>query len=113
VFTAPEGGPIRHHNFSVRHYRPAVARAELPSALRFHDLRHSAAAIGIDQGCNEKQLSTWLGDTSRALERYKHLFDGHEDALTERMDAIMVEALGSPLGPQGVPTPVAPPAAGR
>ncbi len=89
VFTAAEGGPVRHHNFYVRHYKPAVLAAGLPSELRFHDLRHSAAAIWIDQGCNEKQLATFLGDTSRAIERYKHLFDGHEEALMEWVNATM------------------------
>ncbi len=31
VFTAAEGGPVRHHNFYVRHYKPAVLAAGLPS----------------------------------------------------------------------------------
>ncbi len=45
-------------------------------------------AILIDQGCNEKQLQVILGDTSRAIKRYKHLFDGHEEALMSRLDAL-------------------------
>ncbi|MBO0729269.1 MAG: tyrosine-type recombinase/integrase [Acidimicrobiaceae bacterium] len=88
VFTAPAGGPLRHHNFYMRSYRQAVEAAGLPAGLRFHDLRHTAAAILIDQGCNEKQLQVILGDTSRAIERYKHLFDGHEEALMGRLDAV-------------------------
>jgi integrase len=72
VFTAPGGGPIRHHNLYMRHFKPAVTDAWLEPALRFHDLRHTAAIL-IDQGCNEKQLQVILGDTSRAIERYKHL----------------------------------------
>jgi integrase len=88
VFTAPAGGPIRHHNFYMRSYRRAVEAAGLPPELRFHDLRHTAAAILIDQGCNEKQLQVILGDTSRAIERYKHLFDGHEEALMGRLDVL-------------------------
>ena len=27
VFTAPDGGPLRHHNFYARHFRPAVVAA--------------------------------------------------------------------------------------
>jgi integrase len=103
VFTAAEGGPIYHRNFYQRHYKPAIERAELPAGLRFHDLRHTAAAIWIDQGCNEKQLSSFLGDTSRAIDRYKHLFEGHEEALMRQVDATMVAALGSSWGPGGVP----------
>ena len=111
VFTAAEGGPIRHRNFYRRHYKPAVIAAELPVDLRFHDLRHTAAAILIEQGCNEKQLSTFLGDTSRAIERYKHLFDGHEDALMGRVDDTLAATLVSLWGPDGVPTPL--PSAGQ
>jgi integrase len=103
VFSAAEGGPIRHRNFYRRHYKAAVVKAELPAGLRFHDLRHTAAAVWIDQGCNEKQLATFLGDTSRAIERYKHLFEGHEDDLMARVDAAMVGALRSPRGPRAVP----------
>jgi hypothetical protein len=29
-----------------------------------------------------------LGDTSRVIDRYKHLFDGHEEALIGRLDAL-------------------------
>ena len=38
MFSAAKGGPVRHHNFYMRHYKPAVVRAELPEALRFHRL---------------------------------------------------------------------------
>jgi integrase len=56
VFTAKEGGPIRHRNLCRRHFRPAVERARtkaikedrkdeaVPEDLRFHDLRHTWAA---------------------------------------------------------------------
>lgn len=37
VFTAPDGGPLRHHNFYARHFRPAVVAAGLPERMRFHD----------------------------------------------------------------------------
>ncbi len=45
VFTTSEGGPIRHRNFMARHYKPAVRQAGLPTSLRFHDLRHTAASL--------------------------------------------------------------------
>ncbi|HUP68359.1 MAG TPA: tyrosine-type recombinase/integrase [Acidimicrobiales bacterium] len=37
VFTAPGGGPLRHHNFYRRHFKPALAAAGLPQRVRFHD----------------------------------------------------------------------------
>jgi hypothetical protein len=45
--------------------------------IRFHDLRHAAAAIWIDLGRGPKQLQASVADTSRAIERDEHLFDGH------------------------------------
>jgi len=50
VFTATECGPLRLRNFYARHFRPAVARARLPKQLRFHDLRHTCAALLIANG---------------------------------------------------------------
>jgi integrase len=41
AFAAPDGGPLRHHNFYARHFRPAVTAAKLPEETRFHDLRHT------------------------------------------------------------------------
>ena len=50
VFTSPDGGPLRHRNFYGRFYKPAVSRAELDPRTRFHDLRHTAAALMIAEG---------------------------------------------------------------
>jgi len=62
VFTAHEGGPIRHRNFMGRHFKPAVvATAGLPAGLRFHDLRHTAASLLISLGANPKQIQDRLG----------------------------------------------------
>jgi integrase len=47
VFTAPKGGPLRHNNFYQRIFCPALARAGLPTPVRFHDLRHTCAALLI------------------------------------------------------------------
>jgi len=89
VFTAPGGSPVRHRNFMARHFRPAVDAAELPDRLRFHDLRHSCAAILTAQGWNPKQIQMRLGHATirTTLDRYGHLFDGHDADLLEDLDA--------------------------
>jgi integrase len=52
VFTGRNGSALRHNLFYVRHFKPAVIRAGLPSAFRFHDLRHTCAALLIAQGAH-------------------------------------------------------------
>ncbi|HYN35363.1 MAG TPA: site-specific integrase [Actinomycetota bacterium] len=89
IFTAPEGGPVRHHNFMRRHYYPAASTSGLPEGLRFHDLRHTCAAILTGQGWNPKQIQSRLGHASirTTLDRYGHLFEGHDEQLLEKLDA--------------------------
>ncbi|MFN2489886.1 MAG: tyrosine-type recombinase/integrase [Actinomycetota bacterium] len=109
VFSAPEGGPVRHHNMMVRHFRPTVRRlAEdpalaFPGDLRFHDLRHSCAAILIGQGWSPKAIQDRLGHASirTTLDRYGHLFEGHDAELLERLETF---ANGDEMGTrQGSP----------
>jgi integrase len=83
LFTAPGGGPVRHHNFMIRHFYPATRASKMPEGLRFHDLRHTCAAILISQGWSAKQTQERLGQASirTTLDRYGHLFEGHDAEL--------------------------------
>ena len=89
VFTAAEGGAVRHHNFMRRHFYPAAREAGMPDGLRFHDLRHTCAAILTAQGWNPKQIQMRLGHATirTTLDRYGHLFEGHDQELLDRLDA--------------------------
>ncbi len=98
LFTAGEGGPIRHPNFYQRHFRPAVVRTALPGNLRFHDLRHTCAAILIAEGWSMEQVKRHLGHSTIRVtsDRYGHLFEGHDEALLERLDERFREGRVSP-----------------
>ncbi|MGH2774739.1 MAG: tyrosine-type recombinase/integrase [Actinomycetota bacterium] len=63
VFTSRDGGPVRQRNFRRRHFKPAATEADL-TGIRFHDLRHSCAAILIQLGWNPKQIQDRLGHAS-------------------------------------------------
>ncbi len=63
VFTAPEGGPLRRTNVRRREWLPAV-RASVGEPLRFHDLRHTHAALLIAQGEHPKVIQLRLGHSS-------------------------------------------------
>jgi integrase len=66
VFTAPGGGPLNHRNFYRRHFRRAVTAAGLPERLRFHDLRHTCAALLISQGAHTRSRSCIASGTPRS-----------------------------------------------
>ena len=82
AFTSAEGTPLRR-NFYHRHDKPAVHAAGLPEGLRFHDLRHTCAAMLIAQGAHPKEIQERLGHSTIRLtfNRYGHLFPSLDDRL--------------------------------
>lgn len=88
VFTAPSGRPLRHNLFYARTFKPAVVRAGLPEGLRFHDLRHTCAALLIAQGAHPKAIMERLGHSSIqvTLDRYGHLLPSLDESLTEGLE---------------------------
>ncbi len=89
VFTAIQGGPIRQTNFRRRHWQPAV-RASIGGQCRFHDLRHTHAALMISQGEHPKVIQSRLGHASisTTLDTYGHLFEGLDEAAADRLNAV-------------------------
>ncbi len=87
----PSGAPIRHANFYRRYFKPAVAAALPPDkhGVRFHDLRHTCAALLIGAGAHPKAIQERLGHKSitMTLDRYGHLLPGLGDALADALDA--------------------------
>ena len=92
VFTAEKGGVLRPSNFRTKVWLPAVRAAGL-APLRPHDLRHTAVALWIAASANPKEVSVRAGHTSVAftLDRYGHLFEGHDQELRDRLDAMLAE----------------------
>ena len=88
VFTSPDGDVLNHKNFYRRTFKPAVARRRLPARTRFHDLRHTCAALCIALGAHPKAIQERLGHSSITvtLDRYGHLFPKLDETLTDRLD---------------------------
>src|SRR5204863_8401607 len=97
------GQPLRHNPFYRRHFKRTVRGYEkkdgtkIPGALpatkyglRFHDLRHTCAALSVAAGAHVKLISARLGHSSVqiTLDRYAHLFPSVEEALAEQLDAL-------------------------
>jgi integrase len=98
VFAGAGGGTLRAAAWRSRFWTPATRAAGL-APLRVHDMRHTAVALWIAAGANPKQLAAWARHTSVAvvLDRYGHLFEGHEAAVLSRLDAF-AECVSVPLG---------------
>jgi integrase len=94
VFTSDKGGILRTSNFRTKVWLPAVRAAGL-APLRPHDLRHTAVALWIAAGANPKEVSVRAGHTSVSftLDRYGHLFEGHDLELRDRLDTMLAEGL--------------------
>lgn len=88
VFTSPEGEPLRRRNFWERTWRPAVVAADLDPRPRFHDLRHTHAAMLISSGVPMKAIQERLGHSSivMTMDRYGHLLADLDDALLAVLD---------------------------
>jgi integrase len=99
VFTMKNGQLLRHNLVYNRYFKRAVLgdpKRGIPPALpaekrglRFHDLRHTCASLGIAAGAHPKLISAQLGHStvSITLDRYGHLFPSMQQALAEALDA--------------------------
>jgi hypothetical protein len=89
---------------AVSTVRPRV-EASVGPPLRFHDLRHSHAAMLIASGEHPKVFQSRLGHTSIAttLNTYGHLIEGLDEAAADRLDAMRDEARAAQVRPNVVP----------
>jgi integrase len=63
-------------------------RAGLPDTLRFHDLRHTCAALLIAQGAHPKEIQERLGHSTIQLtfDCYGHLLPSLDERLRDGLD---------------------------
>lgn len=82
---------MRRTNFRRRVWLPAV-RSSVGEPFRFHDLRHTHAAMLIAQGEHPKVIQLRLGHSSIqvTLDTYGHLFEGLNEAAADRLDAALL-----------------------
>lgn len=100
VFTAAEGGPIRHSNFMRRNFLPALAKAGIQN-FTFHELRHTAVSHLIASGANILTISKIVGhaNPSITLNVYSHLLpdalEGVKKAMDENFESAWTERMAS------------------
>lgn len=85
VFPASDGSVADHANTVKRHFLPLCKKAG--AKLRWHDLRHFAVSLWIEQGFSIKEVMTFAGHASvqMTMERYGHLFPSpdHQKAMEQ------------------------------
>lgn len=100
IFASPEAHPMRKRNFYHRVWHPAREAADL-DGLHFHELRHTAASIAIAAGADILTLARRLGHAkpSYTMDLYGHWYPDRDDALRDRLTAMMDQDSLSPQGP--------------
>jgi len=92
IFHNRAGNPIYHQNMMTREFHPALERAGI-RRVRFHDLRHTFAALMISMDANMKWLQHQMGHASitTTMDRYGHLLPDAHNAMGQKMDALLFE----------------------
>jgi integrase len=89
VFTTPTGTPVDPRNMH-REFKAMLAGAKLP-AIRFHDLRHTAATLLLAQGVDPRTIMETLGHSqiSLTLNTYSHVLPSLQIRAAAEMDMVL------------------------
>ena len=89
VFTTEAGAPLNGCNVN-RTFKAILRRAGLP-AIRYHDLRHTAATLLLAQGVDPRTIMETLGHSqiSLTLNTYAHVVPALQREAAAKMDEIL------------------------
>lgn len=95
VFTAPQGGPLRHQAWHPRVWLPAVERSRIGKRPRIHDLRHTHASWLIAEGVPLPVIQRRLGHESiqTTVDVYGHLAEGAGELAARAADIALAGAM--------------------
>lgn len=90
VFCDRRGGPLRQGNVTRRSFKKILKTAGLP-AIRFHDLRHTAATLLLAAGVHPKVVQERLGHASVALtlDTYSHVLPSMQRDAADRLEEML------------------------
>jgi len=89
IFVSSEGTPLDQRNVT-RDYKEILKKAGCPE-IRFHDLRHTAASLMLQQNVHPKVVQERLGhsDISLTLNTYSHVMPGMQEEAASKMDELL------------------------
>jgi integrase len=92
LFPTKNSNPTAHESFWRWGWKPTLCKADLPESLTFHQLRHGAASLLLNQNVPVPIVSRYLGHANPGITMkvYAHLLDGTSGMAATGMD----EALG-------------------
>ncbi len=96
VFTIENGQPL-HPERVTKLFRAAIEQAKLPR-IRFHDLRHTHATLGLEAGIPVKVISQRLGHSSTRITQdvYQHVLREQQEAAAAQIADLVKLAGASP-----------------
>jgi integrase len=91
IFPSEVGTPIGPRNMQ-RAFKRLLKRAQLP-AIRFHDLRHTAASLMLSEGTPITDVSEILGHSSVAITArvYAHAYEQGKRAAVDTMSRLFIK----------------------
>jgi len=101
VFRAARGGFVNDHNWRMRVFHKALAKAGLDGyGLTPHGLRHTAASAAIAAGADVKVIQRMLGHASAAmtLDVYAELWESRLGEVADALEAARMVALNASAG---------------
>jgi integrase len=85
------GTPVAAENFWRWGWKPALRKAGLDESLHYHDLRHGAASLLLNQSVPLPVVSKFLGhaDPSVTMRIYAHVMDGTSGIAAQGIDSAL------------------------
>jgi len=90
IFPTIIGTPNEGSNL-IRNFKSLLRASNLP-IIRFHDLRHTAATLMLQQGIHPKVVQERLGHSqiSLTLDTYSHVLPNMQEEAAEKIDELII-----------------------
>lgn len=92
MFPSSLGTPLEPRNL-YRTFQDILRQTRLPR-IRFHDLRHTAATLMLEQGVHPKVVQERLGHANilMTLGTYSHVLPDIQEEAADRLDRLFAKA---------------------